>query len=130
VPLDAAFAPHAAASPIVATPATVQGRLELPHCLLQETCLADRRYDLEEQSERIAAKQSIQEKLEANRQQHGRTEPAQNREQSDDQPAKLIRQIVIAAAVVVLGVPILLLIFHNGLMKTIAFLLFLWGFQL
>lgn len=44
--------------------------------LLQGQYLNDRRIELEEQAERIDAKQSIQAKLEANRQQHGRTERA------------------------------------------------------
>lgn len=42
--------------------------------LFQAQYLNDRRIELEEQSDRIEAKQSIQAKLEANRQQHGRTE--------------------------------------------------------
>jgi len=49
--------------------------------LLQGQYLNDRRIELEEQAERIEARQSIQEKLAANREQHGRTELAQNREQ-------------------------------------------------
>lgn len=40
---------------------------------------------------------------------------------------KLIRKIAIAAAVAIVGIPILLLIIHNGLMNTIAFLLFFVG---
>lgn len=50
------------------------------HKLFQGQYLNDRRIELEEQAERIEARQSIQEKLAANRAEHGRTEPAQNRE--------------------------------------------------
>lgn len=48
--------------------------------LFQGQYLQERQAELEESAEQIEAKRSIQEKLEANRQQHGRTEPAQNRE--------------------------------------------------
>jgi hypothetical protein len=40
---------------------------------------------------------------------------------------KLIRNLAIAATVAVVGIPILLLLIHNGLMNTIAFLLFFVG---
>lgn len=51
------------------------------HKLLQGHYLNDRRIELEEQAEKIEAKQSIQDKLAANREQHGRTAPSHNRDQ-------------------------------------------------
>jgi hypothetical protein len=48
--------------------------------LMQGQYLQERQAELEESAERIEAKRSIQEKLEANRQQHGRTEPTQNQD--------------------------------------------------